>query len=170
MRLSMYYYRFYDSPVGKLTVVSKNDKITNLFLTTEQFDSFQIGKNVAHDHEHHCDVLQNAIRQLHEYFHENREEFDLPMELSGTDFQKRIWGKLREIPFGKACSYQDLAIAIGQKNAVRAIGQANKANKLPIFIPCHRVIGKNKKLTGYAGTKTDLKATLLTHEKISFSE
>ncbi|PMC35266.1 cysteine methyltransferase [Bacillus sp. UMB0899] len=166
----MYYYRLYESPLGTLTIVSKQDKITNLFLTTEQFESFKSGTDVVSDQTQKCEVLQIAIQQLHEYFHENRKEFHFPMELNGTDFQKKIWKKLREIPFGKVWSYQDVAMAIGQKNAVRAIGQANKANKLPIFIPCHRVIGKNKKLTGYAGTKTELKATLLTHEKIPFKE
>lgn len=170
MRVFMIYYGFYDSPLGKLTIVSNGEKITNLFLTTEKFDSFRSGKTCLFDHEKRCNVLQNAIRQLHEYFHEGRKEFDLPLELIGTDFQKKIWDKLREIPFGKVCSYQDIAIGIGQKNAVRAIGQANKANKLPILIPCHRVIGKNKKLTGYAGAKTELKAILLTHEKVLFQE
>ncbi len=166
----MNYYRQYQSPLGILTIVSKQDKITNLFLTTEQFEVYKSGKEIEFDQEQRCEVLQIAIQQLHEYFYQNRKEFHLPMELDGTDFQKRIWEKLKEIPFGKVWSYQDLAIAIGQKNAVRAIGQANKANKLPIFIPCHRVIGKNKKLTGYAGAKIELKATLLTHENIPFKE
>ncbi|WP_026559960.1 methylated-DNA--[protein]-cysteine S-methyltransferase [Bacillus sp. J37] len=166
----MYYYQLYESPIGTLTLVSKKDKLTNLFLTTELFDSFRLGKKVVHDQEQKCDVLRSAILQLHEYFHGDRKEFEMPMELDGTDFQIKVWKKLRDIPFGKVYSYQDIAVAIGQKKAVRAIGQANKANKLPIFIPCHRVIGKNKKLTGYAGTKIELKATLLTHEKIPFNE
>ncbi len=164
----MLYYRYYDSPLGRLTIVSTSEKITHLFLTTEQFDSFRTGIRLIQDDQ--IKVLVRAIEQLNEYFHEKRKQFDLPFEFVGTEFQKKVWKQVSEIPFGKVWSYQDVAIGIGKQNAVRAIGQANKANKLPIFIPCHRVIGKNKRLTGYAGAKTELKAILLTHENISFKE
>lgn len=162
----MYYYNFYDSPIGELTVVSTGDRVSHLFLTVAQFEAFKEKKRLEKDPR--SKILNTAIQQLHEYFHEGRTVFDLPFEINGTEFQQKIWKQLREIPLGEVCSYQDIAKKIGHEKAVRAIGQANKANKLPIFIPCHRVIGKNQRLTGYAGDKTDLKAKLLIHENKSF--
>ncbi|PGT82376.1 MULTISPECIES: methylated-DNA--[protein]-cysteine S-methyltransferase [Bacillaceae] len=160
------FYTYYDSPIGRLTIVSTLREITHLFLTTEHFKDFQTVNKLVDDPQHL--ILREAVKQLDEYFYEGRANFDLPFEIKGTDFQKKIWAELRQIPIGQVCSYQDIAIKIGNKSAVRAIGQANKANRLPIFIPCHRVIGKNQRLTGYAGDKNDLKAKLLTHENVSF--
>lgn len=160
------FYTYYDSPIGRLTIVSTHGEITHLFLTTEQFKEFQGANKPVEDRQHH--ILREAVKQLHEYFYGERTNFDLPFEIKGTDFQKKIWAELRQIPIGQVCSYQDIAVKIGNKSAVRAIGQANKANKLPIFIPCHRVIGKNQRLTGYAGDKNELKAKLLTHENVAF--
>jgi len=96
-------------------------------------------------------VLLEAADQLRAYFAGSLREFSLPLEMSGTDFQLRVWRKLREIPYGETWSYRDLAAAVGNPAAVRAVGAANGANPLPVVIPCHRVIGSNGKLVGYGG-------------------
>jgi methylated-DNA-[protein]-cysteine S-methyltransferase len=104
--------------------------------------------------------------QLTEYFTGKRRQFDIPLATIGTEFQKSVWQQLSMIPFGETRSYRDIAESIGKPKAVRAIGQANKANRFPIIIPCHRVIGSNQTLTGYAGSRVDLKETLLRLEGV----
>ena len=94
---------------------------------------------------------QEAARQLDEYFKGERQAFDLPLVMAGSDFQQRVWQELLKIPYGGTISYGELAKRIGQAQAVRAVANANGANALSIFIPCHRVIGSNRSLTGYAG-------------------
>jgi methylated-DNA-[protein]-cysteine S-methyltransferase len=96
-------------------------------------------------------VLRAAIEQLTAYFAGSLREFSLPLEIIGTDFQKRVWCILRDIPYGETRTYRDLAIGLGRPSAVRAVGAANGSNPLPIVIPCHRVIGVNGKLVGYGG-------------------
>lgn len=96
-------------------------------------------------------VLRAAIEQLTAYFAGSLREFSLPLEIIGTDFQKRVWCILRDIPYGETRTYRDLAIGLGRPSAVRAVGAANGSNPLPIVIPCHRVIGANGKLVGYGG-------------------
>lgn len=110
-------------------------------------------------------ILLRAQEQITEFFKGERREFDLPLKIEGTSFQKDVWNSLQQIPFGETRSYQDVAEAIQRPKAVRAVGQANKANRFPIIIPCHRVIGKNNTLTGYAGKQVDKKETLLLLEK-----
>ena len=95
--------------------------------------------------------LDNAVSQLNEYFNSKRTVFDLPFNLKGTKFQIKVWQALLAIPYAQTVSYQDIAIKIGNPKAVRAVGAANAKNPLAIVIPCHRVIGKNGKLTGYNG-------------------
>ena len=109
-------------------------------------------------------VLRAAIEQLTAYFAGSLREFSLPLEIAGTDFQMRVWRVLRDIPYGETRSYRDLALALGNPTAVRAVGAANGANPLPIVIPCHRVIGANGKLVGYGGGLT-LKKRLLELER-----
>jgi methylated-DNA-[protein]-cysteine S-methyltransferase len=89
--------------------------------------------------------------QLDEYFNRNRKTFDLPTDLQGTDFQKKVWNELLKIPFGKTLSYKELALKLGDIKAIRAVAAANGANPVSIIVPCHRVIGSNGSLTGYAG-------------------
>jgi len=96
-------------------------------------------------------VLKATKKQLSDYFIGRRKTFTIPYEIHGTDFQKRTWRSLTEIPFGKTWSYKQQAIVVKSPKAVRAIGRTNGLNPLPIIIPCHRVIGSNGKLTGYAG-------------------
>lgn len=99
----------------------------------------------------HHPVLLQTKRQLEEYFSGLRNEFELPIAATGTDFQQQVWHALTTIPYGETWSYQDLADAIGNPKAVRAVGMANGKNPISIVVPCHRVIGKSGKLTGYAG-------------------
>jgi methylated-DNA-[protein]-cysteine S-methyltransferase len=108
-------------------------------------------------------VLIKAERQLMEYFSGARTEFALPLELRGSEFQKKVWQALREIPFGETRSYLELAKAVGSAKAVRAVGAANGKNPLSIVVPCHRVVGANGSLTGFAGG-LEAKAKLLALE------
>jgi methylated-DNA-[protein]-cysteine S-methyltransferase len=96
-------------------------------------------------------LLLEATRQLRDYFAGNRRDFDLPLDMQGTPFQKRIWDELLRIPYGETRSYMQVAVAVGAPQAVRAVGAANGANPVPIVVPCHRVIGSSGKLTGYGG-------------------
>ena len=98
-----------------------------------------------------CVVTQEAAKQLQEYFTGNRTDFPLPLLIEGTAFQKAVWHALLAIPYGETISYACLARRIGSANAVRAVGTACGANRLSIFLPCHRVVGQSGKLTGYAG-------------------
>jgi methylated-DNA-[protein]-cysteine S-methyltransferase len=95
--------------------------------------------------------LQEAVRQLKEYFAGRRTEFDLPLAPEGTGFQKSVWRLLRDIPYGETISYGELARRLGNPKASRAVGAANGSNPLPIVVPCHRVIGANGKMTGFGG-------------------
>jgi len=95
--------------------------------------------------------IKNIFTQLKEYFNRQRKEFNLPLDIIGTDFQKKVWKELQKIPYGKTISYNALAIRLGDKKSVRAAGAANGANPLPIVIPCHRVIGSDGNLVGYGG-------------------
>lgn len=108
-------------------------------------------------------LLRAAREALLAYFAGERRDFDLPLAPAGTDFQRAVWDALRAIPYGQTRTYGEIAAAVGRPKAVRAVGQANHVNPLPIFIPCHRVVGKGGALTGYAGG-LDLKGALLALE------
>ena len=96
-------------------------------------------------------VVENTISQLDEYFNGKRTEFKIPLILIGSDFQKRVWNELLQIPYGKTESYHGLSKKLGDEKAIRAVAAANGANQISIIVPCHRIIGKNGKLVGYAG-------------------
>ncbi|WP_018132688.1 methylated-DNA--[protein]-cysteine S-methyltransferase [Effusibacillus pohliae] len=151
-------YDIYRSPIGPIHVVVDGRGVRKVAMTDEEWQEYRaelgdLPRNPA--------LCRAAVRQLDEYFKGERREFDLPLSLEGTEFRKRVWNELRAIPYGEVRSYAEIAAAIGMPQAPRAIGQANRANPLPILIPCHRVIGKNGDLVGYAGTRTDIKAALL---------
>ena len=110
-------------------------------------------------------VLEQTKSQLNEYFEGTRQTFSIPLESQGTDFQKQVWQTLITIPFGTTWNYGQLATAIGNKNASRAVGAANGKNPISIIVPCHRVIGANGTLTGYAGG-LKAKEWLLKHEGV----
>lgn len=107
------------------------------------FRSYQLEKNGQ--------ALLPYVNQLQEYFSKKRTQFDIPLDLYGTPFQKKVWNQLRNIPFGEIRTYKEIAQTIGMPKAVRAVGGANNRNPIPIIIPCHRVIGSNGSLVGYAG-------------------
>lgn len=159
------YYTVYTALIGALYILEKDGAIIEVkfddesFLVKEQRDRFK---------QEDTPVLKEAKKQLDEYFKGDRKVFDLPLKQAGSPFQEQVWEALSTIPYGESKSYADIAEAIGNPKAVRAIGQANRRNALPIFIPCHRVIGKDRTLTGYAGTKTGMKAILLELEGIPF--
>ncbi|WP_409253494.1 methylated-DNA--[protein]-cysteine S-methyltransferase [Bacillus sp. SCS-153A] len=137
------------SPIGNLKITADNEFLTKVEFVTDPKSNSE------------NPLLKKASSQIEEYFKGERKVFELPLKVKGTPFQESVWGALREIPYGKTCSYKDIAERIGRPTAVRAIGQANKANSLPIIIPCHRVVGKDQSLTGYAGKQVDKKETLL---------
>lgn len=110
-----------------------------------------------------CQLLRKVQRQLDEYFQHQRRTFDLPLNPTGTTFQKQVWQQLQQIPYGQTWSYGDVAQELGQPTAARAVGAANSRNPIAIIIPCHRVVASNGNLTGYAGG-VDRKQWLLSHE------
>ncbi|MFC6332797.1 methylated-DNA--[protein]-cysteine S-methyltransferase [Paenibacillus septentrionalis] len=111
--------------------------------------------------------MSGYIEQFKQYWDKQRTVFDLPLDMRGTDFQKRVWQALVEIPFGKTVSYRDIAETIGNRKAVRAVGGAIGKNPVLIVVPCHRVIGSSGKLTGFSAG-LDLKEKLLDHEQINY--
>ena len=132
----------FDSPVGRLVLTEQDG-----FLVRVTFSSSEDPVSPAWE----TVLLREARKQLAEYFAGERKTFDLPFFFSGTDFQQKVWQALSEIPYGKTVSYQELAEKIGNPLACRGVGMACHRNPLPVFIPCHRVIGKDGRLTGYGG-------------------
>ncbi|KAA6453127.1 methylated-DNA--[protein]-cysteine S-methyltransferase [Bacillus swezeyi] len=162
----MSFYIEVTSPFGRAYIVEQNEHITHVLFSKEELEILKEKDSGLKPME--TALLQDAKRQLEEYFRGERRAFKLPMHQEGTAFQQNVWEALLAIPYGESRSYLDIACAIGNPKAVRAIGQANKKNALPILIPCHRVIGKNNTLTGYAGNETDKKAVLLEIENIPY--
>ena len=132
----------FNSPAGWLVLTEKDGVLIRLSFSPSE-ESGTMTKETP--------LLRKAKKQLSEYFAGERKVFDLPLSPEGTPFQKKVWQALLKIPYGETASYQEIAETIGQEKAARAVGMANHRNPLPIFIPCHRVIGKNGALTGYAG-------------------
>jgi len=130
-----------DSPLGSLTLAS----------TRKGLASIHFGLNMPPDGVIDDEANREAIQQLQEYFDGRRTQFDLPMDVQGTPFQVAVWEELRKISYGSTCSYIDIARALGKPGAARAVGMANHENPVPVVIPCHRVVGANGSLTGYAG-------------------
>lgn len=151
------YYQ-YDTILGSITFVEEGG--TLVAITTH--DSCE-------GVEQETPLIQKAFLQLSEYFRGERRQFDLPLNPRGTVFQKQVWEALLEIPYGETRSYKQIAEAIGNPKAVRAVGMANNRNPLLIVVPCHRVIGANGKLVGY-GAGLDKKEFLLRLEKVSMSK
>jgi methylated-DNA-[protein]-cysteine S-methyltransferase len=137
-----------DSPVGALTLVANAAGLTAILWPNDDPQRVRLGA-LAEGSEH--PVLREAERQLGEYFAGTRTEFALPLEFAGTEFQRSVWAALLTIPYGETRSYGDIARQIGRPAAVRAVGAANGRNPISIVAPCHRVIGANGKLTGFAG-------------------
>ncbi|MCM2439713.1 methylated-DNA--[protein]-cysteine S-methyltransferase [Agrobacterium vitis] len=152
-------YTFMNSPIGSLLLAGDGRRLSRI--------GFPSGKGfIKPKPEWVLDdaAFEGTKDQLRAYFNGTRQEFDLPLDLEGTDFQRDVWQELIRIPFGMTISYGELARRIGRLSASRAVGAANGANPLPIVIPCHRVIGSNGSLTGFGGG-LDTKKWLLTLER-----
>lgn len=133
--------RWMDSPIGGLRLHSSAG-----LLTAIEFGAEPQGRPAPDP------LLDDAQQQLQEYFTGDRRSFDLPLANDGTEFQRKVWGELRRIPFGETASYGEIARRLGYEPVIsRAVGAANGANPLPIVVPCHRVVGSDGSLTGYAG-------------------
>ena len=148
MKKNIYFYET-NTPIGKIGIATTEDDshITDLtwesdFENLKKENDFQICAT---------ELIKRAKKQLFEYFEGKRKNFDLPLLKEGTPFQISVWSALEKIPYGETRSYKDIAIAIDNPKAVRAVGMANNRNKIAIFIPCHRVIGADGKLVGYGG-------------------
>lgn len=148
-------YEIYDSPYGKLKICY-TERVISYIKLLEEDECYKMGKS--------SNISELAKKQLDEYFAGERKVFDLPITFNGTDFQKKVWRALCEIPYGETRSYKEIAITIGNEKACRAVGMANNKNPITIIVPCHRVIGSNSKLVGYAGG-LDMKKGLLELEK-----
>ncbi len=146
---------YYDTEIGKIKIEENGGAITKI-----EF----MGQEIQEELGNETELLKETVKQLEEYFRGVRKDFDLPLEPNGTEFQRRVWKSLIEIPYGETRSYSEIAKAIGNEKACRAVGMANNKNPIPIIIPCHRVIGVNGKLVGYAGG-LDVKEKLLKLEK-----
>ncbi len=144
-----------NSPLGKLTLESDGEALTRIRLPEEKWEADPEANRVRKP-----ELFAEAAAQLGAYFRGELKEFDLKLNPQGTDFQKKVWGLLREIPLGQTITYGELAAKTGNPKASRAVGAANGKNPLPIVIPCHRVIGSNGKLTGFAGGLAAKKALL----------
>jgi len=142
-----------ESPVGRLYLCSDGQSVTGLHFSKQ--------KGECGDH---LSLHKKAIAQLEEYFAGNRKTFDLPLKPSGTAFQMAVWRALQDIPYGQTRSYGEIAAAVGNAKASRAVGMANNRNPISIIIPCHRVIGSDGRLVGYGGG-LPIKVALLDLEK-----
>ena len=149
------YIQYYKTNFGELMLGSFKEQ---LCLCDWQFRKMRdsIDKRIcegldAYYEDGETDVTQNARQQLEEYFSGKRKNFDVPLLMVGTSFQKKVWNELQKIPFGHSESYLELSRKIGDEKAIRSVAAANGANAISIMIPCHRIIGSDGKLTGYAG-------------------
>lgn len=143
-----YAYKLMDSPVGQLKLVADGERLAAILWQNDKPNRVRLAALVEANER---PVLIETERQLNEYFAGTRREFDLPLVFQGTDFQKQVWAALLTIPFGQTRSYAEIAVQIGNVNAVRAVGAANGRNPISIVAPCHRVIGASGELTGFAG-------------------
>jgi methylated-DNA-[protein]-cysteine S-methyltransferase len=157
------YYDSIDCNLGEIyVIVNAACEVVAVELFKEGFLRQKAGNILNKDSE----KCLEPVTQLSEYFQGKRKCFDLNLCLQGTEFQKKVWNTLLKIPYGETRSYSDIAAALGNLKAVRAVGGANRVNKIPIIVPCHRVIGKNRTLVGYAGSHTDKQEILLALEGV----
>ncbi len=144
---------YYSSPIGIVEITGTEDGVTSIVFNEGEVTVDKIPE-----------ALKDAYNQLDEYFMGKRKAFDIKLTMIGTEFQRRVWMELMNIPCGETFTYRDIAYKLGNSKSVRAVGNANGKNPISIVVPCHRVIGSNGKLTGYAGG-LERKAWLLKHEK-----
>lgn len=142
------FFKEISSPVGKLKLVASDGALVAILWEKEKLGRVRLDEMEVSDKH---PILIRTENQLKEYFTGKRKVFDLPLAPIGTSFQQMVWNELRQIPFGETRSYGELATKMGSPKASRAVGAANGKNPISIVVPCHRVIGKNGKLTGFAG-------------------
>ena len=150
--MSNVYYDYFKSPIGWIEIGGSDDAINCINFVEKPRKHYETHRTV-----------QQAITQIKEYFTKQRRQFDLPLQLQGTAFQKQTWQQLLTVPYGQTASYKDIAVAIKRPQAVRAVGAANGKNPISIVVPCHRIIGSNGALVGY-GSGLWRKTWLLEHE------
>ncbi|MFT9367257.1 methylated-DNA--[protein]-cysteine S-methyltransferase [Paenibacillus polymyxa] len=148
----------YVSPIGEIEIQGTKEAVYSIMFSNRNEPLTRLTEEAP------VQVLEECASQLDEYFKGERFEFSFPYAFEGTDFQQKVWNALVTVGYGKTTAYKDIALAIGNEKAIRAVGSANGKNKLSIVIPCHRIIGSNQKLTGYAGGLWR-KEWLLQHEK-----
>lgn len=139
----MKYIWYYKTSIGKIAIAEEDGAVSHIL--------FQGDMSLENYEKKETKTIKEAAKQLKAYFEGKLKKFDVPLLLQGTAFQKECWQALMEIPYGQTCTYKDIAVKIGNPKAVRAVGMSNNRNKIPIIIPCHRVIGSNGKLVGFAG-------------------
>ncbi|WP_293746440.1 methylated-DNA--[protein]-cysteine S-methyltransferase [uncultured Acinetobacter sp.] len=154
-------YMYMDSPVGALKLVAHDHALVAVMWDNEDHKRVRIAELIE-DRQH--PMLLRVKKQLEEYFAGQRQQFDLPLDFQGTDFQQQVWQALLTIPYGEKRSYKEIAVQIGNEKAVRAVGAANGKNPISIIAPCHRVIGSSGALVGFAGG-LDKKQILLSLEQ-----
>lgn len=150
----MKYSYSYDTLLGNITIVTDDESLIRIIYGNEMVG---VKKETV--------LIKDIKKQIDEYLLGNRKEFDIPIKLTGTSFQIKVWEELTKIKYGETISYQELAQRVANKNYARAVGMANNKNPIPIIIPCHRVVGKNGNLVGYAGG-LDMKNKLLEIENV----
>ncbi len=155
-----------DSPIGPLTLIAEDGRLAGVHMEITRYEpaAGELGQAVTGDSE---PVLAAAARQLDAYFDGELTDFDLPLSLAGSRFQRSVWAALRDIPYGETISYGGLARRIGQPSASRAVGLANGRNPVSIVIPCHRVIGADGSLTGYGGGMDRKRFLLALEQRVS---
>lgn len=153
----MIHIAYYNSPIGIVKITADEHFITELVFTEENKTDISGGNAII------SPVLQQCLQQLDEFFAGTRKEFTMPVKQAGTAFQQRVWKELATIPFGKTVSYLHLSKQLGDVKAVRAVASGNGKNKISIIVPCHRVVGSDQSLTGYAWGN-HRKQWLLQHE------
>lgn len=154
---------YYESPIGRIFLAASELGLQTLIfvdgeeetlhkkLFTGMSSQAEFSKGMSSQSNFQDKIAPLVIDQLDEYFSGNGKSFDIPLDLQGTEFQKRVWAELLKIPFGKTISYKELAIRLGDVKCIRAAGTANGANPVSIIVPCHRVIGSDGSLIGYGG-------------------
>ncbi len=147
---------FYQTDIGEIGIEENGKAITNLYFQKESLSKEAVFQET--------ELLKEAAEQLSSYLKGKRKVFELPLAPNGTEFMKSVWKALGDIPYGETRSYGEIAQSIGKRKAARAVGLANNKNSIPIFIPCHRVIGANGNLAGYLGG-LEIKKYLLNLEK-----
>lgn len=149
------YITYLRSPIGEIKITADEDFINSILFVFDDTEMHEENPN---------SVLKECKAQLSQYFSGKRNEFDIPIKQAGTEFQQKVWKELLKIPYGRTVSYNFIAKSLGDKKSIRAVGAANGKNQISIIVPCHRVIGSEGSLTGYAGGLWR-KKWLLNHEK-----